>query len=70
MADTYTVTGQRQTTVLQPNGTFGDVVEISFTTKPSGASGVLRVPLSAYMPDKVTAQLAQAAADMEAVHQS
>lgn len=70
MADNYTVTGQRQTTVLKPNGTFQDVVEVSFETIPSGAYGTIQVPVSAYTVENVSAELARRAAAMEAVHTS
>lgn len=70
MADTYTVTAQRQTTQLTPSGQFQDVIEVSFVTKPSGASGTIAVPVAQYAPDAVTSLLEARAAAMEAVHQS
>lgn len=70
MADTYEVTGQRQTTRLSPSGQFQEVVEVAFTTKPSGASGTVVVPVSQYQPDAVIDMLTRQAAALETVHQS
>ena len=53
MADTYTVTGQTPVTDLSPTGTFVPAMEITFTTKPSGVMGRVRVPLAQYTPDVV-----------------
>jgi len=67
MADNYTVTGQRPTSVLDAAGHFVDVVEITFRTK-SGDTGTLRIPVADYQnPDTVKGQLDALAAQMEYV---
>lgn len=69
MAESYDVTAQRQTTNMMPDGRFGDVVEITFVTKPSGI--VLRqdVPVSQYSNvETVRELLADRAAQAEAIH--
>lgn len=67
MANNYTVTGQRPTSILGPTGTFQDVIEISFLTV-SGQPGVLRVNASDYRNlDYVKQQLDSLATHMEAV---
>ena len=70
MADTYEVTAQRQTTRLSPSGQFTEVVEVSFTTKPSGATGTVVVPVSQYQPDAVIGMIERQAAALETGHQS
>lgn len=52
MADSWSITGQRQTTDLGPDGRFVDVWEITYQTT-SGRSGSVRVPKAQYTADRV-----------------
>jgi hypothetical protein len=68
MADTYQVTGQRQTVEPTDTGSIARGVEITFTTKPSNVTSTVVVPESQYTPDEVRRILEAAAANVEAVH--
>lgn len=48
MAANYTITDQRPVTDAAPGGVFVPAMEITFTTKPSGIAGRVRVPVSQY----------------------
>lgn len=52
MADSWVVTGQRQTTEITQGGRFADVMEISFRTS-GGTEGSVRIPLTRYSADAV-----------------
>lgn len=58
MADNYTVTSQTQTVQLTPQGTFRDVMEVTFDV-PGVGSGTVRVPLDLYNADTVKAAIEQ-----------
>lgn len=68
MANTWRVTGQRQTTTLDGNGQFRDVMEVSFETLPEQISGKITVPLNVYSEDTVRNAIDERAASMQAVH--
>lgn len=68
MANTWRVTGQRQTTSLNGNGQFIDVFEISFETVPEQISGKVSVPLNLYGEEYVRNLIDERAATMRAVH--
>lgn len=61
MAQIYTVTSQRQDTVINPAGTnFDDIWEIHYkvTSGPArGTVGVVKVPEADHNPDYVDAQI-------------
>lgn len=67
MADTWKVTGQRQTTSLSSGGTFATVMEVTFTTT-SGVTGNITVPLSQYNPENVATLINARVAQIDAVH--
>lgn len=48
MADVYDVTGQTQTSILDPGGTVTPAIQVTFTSKPSGVISSVRVPLTSY----------------------
>lgn len=68
MADTYDVTGQRRTTIVNDAGAVEDAVEITFKTKPNGTESMITVPASRYSVDEVRTELEAAAATIEGVH--
>lgn len=56
MADDYTVTGQRQTTIIGPNGQLIQVREVTFQTT-AGVIGHVDVPLNVYSADTVKSMI-------------
>lgn len=68
MANDWHVTGQRQSSILDGNGNFRDVMEVSFALDPEGTSGKVSVPLNMYSEETVRAQIDTLAAKMKAVH--
>lgn len=68
MASDWRVTGQRQSTVLNGNGQFSDVMEVSFQTIPEGIDGKISVPLNVYSEDSVRTAIDTLAARMKSVH--
>lgn len=52
MAAGWSVTAQRQTTDLSPDGRFVDVIEVTFLTD-GGTAGTVRVPERQYSPERV-----------------
>lgn len=68
MAADWRVTGQRQTSTLDGNGQFRDVMEVSFETLPEQISGRVSVPLNIYSEDTVRNAIDERAAAMKAVH--
>lgn len=68
MADNYKVTGQRQVTVLKPNGGFDNAMEVSFEVLSTGTTASVDIPLSRYNAEEVHKQIAEYVANIEAVH--
>lgn len=68
MADSYDVTGQRETLALQDDGKAVRSMEIDATTKPSGVPFTELVPVANYNAENVANLLAARAASIEAVH--
>ena len=70
MADNYTVTDQRATTVYGKNGKIVPVIEVSFETKPNNIAGKVDVPQANYSPATAIPLITKAAAALEDVHTS
>lgn len=70
MADTYTVTSQRATTVYNKAGKLVPVIEVSFTTKPNDIAGKVDVPQAGYSKATAVPLITAAAAALEEVHNS
>lgn len=68
MANNWRVTGQRQTTTLDGNGRFQEVIEVSFETIPEATAGKVFIPLPMYAEDYVRSQIDARAATMQAIH--
>lgn len=68
MADNFTVTSQRQTQQLTPDGRFVDVIEVNFQI-PSGNTGTVSIPVANYAPDYVKQVIEERANKMIAVEQ-
>lgn len=68
MADTYTITGQREQFAQGDDGRAVRVVTVTFTTKPGGVVGTVDVPKAGYSPDAVDAAVRAYAATLDAVH--
>ena len=68
MAENYTVTAQRQTSTVDAQGNVVPVMAVSFTTRPSGVSGSVDVPLAQYDAENVHNMIAARVAQIEAVH--
>lgn len=62
MAESWQVTGQRQSSVRGPSGSFEDAMIVSYKTK-HGTEASLTVPMSQYHPDHVHG-LIEAQADL------
>lgn len=67
MSEAFKIENQRPATRAKPGGGFVPVMEITFTTKPSGITGTVDVPDSAYMPDEVARLVGAKAALLEEV---
>lgn len=63
MSETFKIESQRPATRAKPGGGFMSVMEVTFTTKPSGIVGTVDVPDSAYTADEV-ARLVDAKRDL------
>lgn len=69
MADLYDITAQQEALDLGgPDGT-QRVVVVTFTTKPSGVTGTVRIPLARYSPAEVDKAVREYADKIEQVHQ-
>lgn len=68
MANNWRVTGQRQTTTLDGNSRFQEVIEVSFETIPEATAGKVLIPLPMYTEDYVRSQIDARAATMQAIH--
>ncbi len=64
----YGITGQHQTSWLDPSGRFIDGVEVSFTIPGHGGQSV-RVPLDQYNADRVKALIEERVAHVSAIAQ-
>lgn len=62
MAMEWRVTGQRQTDVLTPGGTFESSMEVNFEVFPEGTTGQIVVPIRLYTAEYVS-ELIQARVD-------
>jgi len=67
MADAYEVTNQRPTTTAGPGGVVVPAIEVTFTTKPSGVEGSVRIPQAGYTVDAVRQAIEHQAGVLEAV---
>ncbi len=67
MADTYTIVSQVPRVRSAPGGQFTRVIEVTFTTKPSGQTGMVDIPADGYGPDTVADIVAAQAAAIERV---
>jgi hypothetical protein len=67
MAADYQIVDQRPVTDVSPSGVFVPAVEITFTTKPSGMTGRVRIPETTYTPDHVDEVVGTAARNIETV---
>lgn len=68
MSDNFSITGQHQTSMLDPAGRFTQVIEVTFST-PGVGTGTIEVPVSDYNADRVRDLVRERVAHMEAVHQ-
>lgn len=68
MANNWRVTGQRQSSVLDGNGQFRDMMDVSFETIPEGISGKVSIPLGMYNEDTVREALDERVKVMQAIH--
>lgn len=68
MANNWRVTGQRQSSTLDGNGQFRDVIEVSFETIPEQTAGKVSIPLNMYGEDTVRAAIDELAGKMQAIH--
>lgn len=64
----YTITGQHQTSWLNPSGSFVDGVEVSFSVPGHGGQSV-KVPLDMYNADTVKALIEERVAHITAIAQ-
>lgn len=67
MATNWRVTAQRQGSNLTPQGTFDDVMEVSFETIPEGVTGLVVIPVRLYEPDYVASQIDARVSQIQAV---
>jgi hypothetical protein len=67
MADLYTIVGQRPMQDVGTDGTLVPAIEVTFTTKPSGVLGRVRIPAAQYSPDVVNMAVTEQARTIEAV---
>lgn len=63
----YTITAQRQTTIIDNGGQLVGVMEVKFRT-PAGVVGMVDVPLKEYTVDKVRQLVEERVSTIEAVH--
>lgn len=64
----WRVVSQHQTTELTPNGQFQDVMEVTAQSTENGTHATIRVPIDAYTPENVQAQLDKRFDVLHAVH--
>lgn len=67
MAGQFKVISQKQSLRIMADGSFQDVMEVTFETLPSHAVGTENFPLNDYKPEYVAEVLAARAGVMEAV---
>ena len=68
MAEGYTVTGQRPTTIINPAGKVIPVIEVSFDTVPEGIPGKVDVPQAGYNVKTAQAAIEAQVATLKGVH--
>lgn len=68
MAANWKVTGQRQSSTLDGNSQFRDVIEVSFETIPEQIAGKVSVPLNLYGEEYVRTLIDERVAALKAVH--
>lgn len=67
MAQAYKVLSQRQNTQLTADGRFIETMDVSFEALPSGSTGTVTLPVSAYTVDNVRALIEERVQQMNAV---
>jgi len=67
MADNYTVTGQKQTTLISDNGGLVQVLQVSFKIPSIGFVGHVNVPVDRVNPANVKAAIEAAVATHTAI---
>lgn len=68
MAADYTITAQRQTQSLDPQGQVTSVMVVSFQTIPEGVAGSVDVPLAQYTEDAVRSMIEARVQAIRAIH--
>lgn len=69
MADSYDITQQQEAIDLGGADGTQRVMVVTFTTKPSGVQGTVRIPLRDYSAQTVDREVQQYADKIEQVHQ-
>lgn len=67
MAADWKVVSQRQQTQLTGQGTFRDVMVVTFEVIPSGTTGNISIPLNQYTSEFVESAINQRVADIKAI---
>lgn len=67
VADTFKIETQQPALRRRIGGDYQDVIEIVFTTKPSGIMGKVDIPVAAFSPDEVATVIAAQAKLLESV---
>lgn len=67
MADVYEVTGQTQTTLIDPGGRVVPGIEVAFRSKPSGTIASVQIPLTSFSADEVDRNVRALVNQLEAV---
>lgn len=67
MAGQFRVLSQRQSIELTADSRFQDVMEVTYESIPSGATGTERFLLRDYTPERVSQVLSERAAALEAI---
>lgn len=68
MADSFTITGQKELLALDDAGNAVKSMEVNFTTVPSGITASETIPVSQYSTAHVHDLLTKRAQEIEAVH--
>lgn len=67
MNDLFKIEGQAPATRPSPTGGFVSVMEVTFTTKKSGITGRVDIPVNAYTPEEVAKVVGNQASLLEEV---
>lgn len=67
MADTFKIETQQPALRSRIGGGYQDVIEVTFTTKPTGIVGKVDIPVAVFSPDEVAAVVAAQAKLLESV---